>query len=589
MEKKFIRQYSLIWLCALGMASFSSCVDDAYDLSKDIDMTVTIGGDLTVPGSNTDEVKLKDVLDIEDDSVVKADSEGNYSIVKDGEGSDTDVTVDGVNISGEELDIEKAEQNLSFKYISAAGEVSSEEDFNETTKFNIKKSDITEDLVALNWAELDMKSELVFGIKNNSDVKRLWLKKGFSITFPAYMTVVSDDPDCTVNEEGNVLTFNKDITIERGVTKRVDLRIVKMDFTHPSAEGQGLTSNHELIVNADVNIDGKAYISSSEFVQGETQIDLTLESGMEVENIELKEVNGIADPKIDISVDPITIDNLPDFLSDDDVKIEMTDPRIYLTLTNESPVSVNMSAELIPYKNGERLNTVVIGNADSDNAANSIIIPGNKTNYTICLHKGGSTDGLAADKFVVVENLNDLIATIPDEIKMENVVAKATKEDVTITMGETYNVRTDYKIDAPLMFSEGTNIIYTDSLDGWSEDIDKADFNKVEISMDVINRIPLELNMNMEAIDINGDVLSDVKVDVEGNIAAGTTDNPTTKTLKVTLTSSNGAVKRLDGIKFRVECKGGNGLENSCLNENQSIKIDNLKLKLIGGITMDLN
>lgn len=388
MEKKFIRQYSLIWLCALGMASFSSCVDDAYDLSKDIDMTVTIGGDLTVPGSNTDEVKLKDVLDIEDDSVVKADSEGNYSIVKDGEGSDTDVTVDGVNISGEELDIEKAEQNLSFKYISAAGEVSSEEDFNETTKFNIKKSDITEDLVALNWAELDMKSELVFGIKNNSDVKRLWLKKGFSITFPAYMTVVSDDPDCSVNEEGNVLTFNKDITIERGVTKRVDLRIVKMDFTHPSAEGQGLTSNHELIVNADVNIDGKAYISSSEFVQGETQIDLTLESGMEVENIELKEVNGIADPKIDISVDPITIDNLPDFLSDDDVKIEMTDPRIYLTLTNESPVSVNMSAELIPYKNGERLNTVVIGNADSDNAANSIIIPGNKTNYTICLHKG---------------------------------------------------------------------------------------------------------------------------------------------------------------------------------------------------------
>lgn len=589
MEKKFIRHYSLIWLCALGMASFSSCVDDAYDLSKDIDMTVTIGGDLTVPGSNTDEVKLKDVLNIEDGSIVKTDSEGNYSIVKDGEGSDTDVKIDGVNISGEELDIDKAEQTLSFKYISAAGEVSSEEDFNETSNFNIKKNDITEDLIALNWAELDMESELVFGIKNNSDVKKLWLKKGFSITFPAYMTIVSDDPDCTVNEEGNILTLNKDITIERGINKRIDLRIVKMDFTHPSAEGQGLTSNHELIVNANVNIDGKAYISSSEFVQNETQIDLTLESGMEVDNIDIKEVNGIVDPKIDISVSPITIDNLPDFLSDDDVKIEMTDPRIYLTVTNESPVSVNMSAELIPYKNGEKINIVNVGNAESNNAANSIIIPGDKTNYIICLHKGGSTDGIKADKFVVAENLNDLIARIPDEIRMENVVAKAIQEDVTITMGETYNVRTDYKMDAPLMFSEGTNIIYTDNMNGWSDDIDKTDFNKVEISMDVINRIPLELNMNVEAIDANGNVLNDVKVEVANSIAAGTADNPTTETLNVILTSSNGAVKRLDGIKFRVECKGVNGMENSCLNENQSIKIENLKLKLIGGITMDLN
>lgn len=589
MEKKFIRHYSLIWLCALGMASFSSCVDDAYDLSKDIDMTVTIGGDLTVPGSNTDEVKLKDVLNIEDGSIVKTDSEGNYSIVKDGEGSDTDVKIDGVNISGEELDIDKAEQTLSFKYISAAGEVSSEEDFNETSNFNIKKNDITEDLIALNWAELDMESELVFGIKNNSDVKKLWLKKGFSITFPAYMTIVSDDPDCTVNEEGNILTLNKDITIERGINKRIDLRIVKMDFTHPSAEGQGLTSNHELIVNANVNIDGKAYISSSEFVQNETQIDLTLESGMEVDNIDIKEVNGIVDPKIDISVSPITIDNLPDFLSDDDVKIEMTDPRIYLTVTNESPVSVNMSAELIPYKNGEKINIVNVGNAESNNAANSIIIPGDKTNYIICLHKGGSTDGIKADKFVVAENLNDLIAKIPDEIRMENVVAKAIQEDVTITMGETYNVRTDYKMDAPLMFSEGTNIIYTDNMNGWSDDIDKTDFNKVEISMDVINRIPLELNMNVEAIDANGNVLNDVKVEVANSIAAGTADNPTTETLNVILTSSNGAVKRLDGIKFRVECKGVNGMENSCLNENQSIKIENLKLKLIGGITMDLN
>ena len=50
-------------LSALGITS--ACVDNSYDLSKDIDMTVTVGGDLTTPGNSSEEITLNDLFDVD--------------------------------------------------------------------------------------------------------------------------------------------------------------------------------------------------------------------------------------------------------------------------------------------------------------------------------------------------------------------------------------------------------------------------------------------------------------------------------------------------------------------------------------------
>lgn len=39
---------------------------------KDIDMTITVGGDLTLPGSSTERMLLGDLLELEDDGIIKA-------------------------------------------------------------------------------------------------------------------------------------------------------------------------------------------------------------------------------------------------------------------------------------------------------------------------------------------------------------------------------------------------------------------------------------------------------------------------------------------------------------------------------------
>lgn len=89
MNKRRLIKASL-WTTALSPFFFASCVDDSYDLTKDIDMTITVGGDLSIPGSGTEEFTLEEIMDLEDNSVVKTDAQGNYALNK-ADTTETDV------------------------------------------------------------------------------------------------------------------------------------------------------------------------------------------------------------------------------------------------------------------------------------------------------------------------------------------------------------------------------------------------------------------------------------------------------------------------------------------------------------------
>ena len=47
MNKRRLTKASL-WTAVLTQFFLASCVDDSYDLTKDIDMTITVGGDLSI-------------------------------------------------------------------------------------------------------------------------------------------------------------------------------------------------------------------------------------------------------------------------------------------------------------------------------------------------------------------------------------------------------------------------------------------------------------------------------------------------------------------------------------------------------------
>ena len=142
--------------CALVLLSscMLSCVDSDYDLSKDLDMTITVGGDnLTIPASNTKDITLDKIFDLDEESTVKTDAAGNYALIQSGEGSNTQVTIEDITINSNEIALQSARTELNYE-VSLDGTLTAT--VSDKTSFSIDKKNITTDVTALYSSDVIM-------------------------------------------------------------------------------------------------------------------------------------------------------------------------------------------------------------------------------------------------------------------------------------------------------------------------------------------------------------------------------------------------------------------------------------------------
>lgn len=136
------------------------------------------------------------------------------------------------------------------------------------------------------------------------------------------------------------------------------------------------------------------------------------------------------------------------------------------------------------------------------------------------------------------------------------------------------------------------NIPYDDTMTDWNIDLDELDIQKATVTMEAVNTIPLAMNMEFKALDKSGNVLDDITAVVKDNkqVAPGTGDvnAPVTTELTVELTSTTGAISKLDGMKYLVNATSGE-VTGKVLNENQSLTLQNIRIKIPGGVKYDLN
>ena len=161
-------------------------------------------------------------------------------------------------------------------------------------------------------------------------------------------------------------------------------------------------------------------------------------------------------------------------------------------------------------------------------------------------------------------------------------------------------IKPSYAIEAPLAFADDACIVYTDSIDELSsdlEDIDLGNDARLEITADVENHVPAYLEVTAVALDVAGRELAPgkVKVDVEGVIAAYNGNRSVSTPLKITAKQqTKGALKELDKIKFTIKAvaktAGAPAVTGQTLNATKHyIKADNISVKLKGKVTVDLN
>ena len=563
-------------LFALSLFGMVSCVDNDYDLSKDIDMSITIGGDLAIPGSNTDNITLEKIFDLDEESVIKTNANGDYVLKQNGSGDPSTVKIEKVVVRNIESQGSSIELEFDKRLIQDDEILANVE--NLKMDFSIDKDDITQDIVSLKSAKVNMKVDFQLFFEGQNNIENLTLKNGFSIAIPECLTVTVGSAGYAI--ENNKIVFKGDKRVGSSGL-HIILNISHIDFTK-LPNGQGLVQPGHLIIKQAFVANGKAVLLATDFPDETNTVNLNMKTQAEIGDLTINEVTGKVDPKINIEVSPVTINDLPDFLLDESVILDVENPQIQLTVKNSTPVEVDINAQLIAKRKNGETKTVNVG---KKYGTAPITIDANKTTVITLSRLGIGGSG----KNIKIENLNDLIKQIPEEIVMDNIEAKAASNEYTIALGSNYAVETNYLVQAPLSFGTDLNIAYRDTLDGWHGDIEDYEFKEALVTLKAVNGIPLGMKMEVDAIDAQGNVMQGVKAVVTGAITPGKTNAEQTSNLSIKLTAESGVLKNLDGLILKVDAKTDETYKHINLNKGQSLKLTDIRFKIIGGIKVDWN
>lgn len=584
--KKVLNKRTLHGFLMFSLLFATSCVDDTYDLSKDIDMTVTIGGNLVTPVISTELITLNDFMELDDESDIKTRDNGDYYLGLDGEETNADITVSKVFI--DETSSEVNSSNMTFNKALIANDEVIENINDLNPEFQIRNNNVPSDVVDIKQTSMTGEPIAIrIFFPDITSINGLWLKKGFEIKFPEYLTLESQNSQQGYTLDNNTLVLSKDMYVPHtGTTLYIYCKGI--DFEKAS-ENEGFINNgiySSIFFNVKLATKGQAAMKSSDFQSGEDIINLQLHCDVHMPEMQLTDVIAKVDPAIDITVNPINIDDLPDFLSDDQVRLDLENPQIMLNINNGSPVTVAVNAKLKAYKNNQFTQEVGIGSQ----YGTAPIYANNGIN-NICLSTQGTHNSNATNvNDIKVENLSALFTIIPDMVEITDIETVALPNYYSIELGRTYQINTDYNVDAPLTFGPNLNIVYTDSISDLGSDLEDIEFKEIHALIDASNNIPLQLGLDAKPYDKNGHEITDADVTVNGNIMAGSMENGQDSHLEIIIKSkTNSPIKGLDKILLQLTGTVPDNMGYQTLNKNQTIKFDNIRLKVIDGVTIDLN
>lgn len=589
MKKAIKRHLSRVMAVSLIATGATSCVDHDYDLTEDIDLTVQLGGEsLTVPTSSTDVITLSQILDLKEDSSIKTIEtsgeygleKGDYALIQEGNSTPSNFDVPEVTIGT--INGNTTTTQLPEFYNVGVDKIT-EEAHPSFNAIHLQDDNVTTDLVSIESADLDV--DIVFEVGYTSTDFRgtAYIEKGYVATFDPSWTVVISDPATAQYLESvsqNEIRFKDSYPVTPTHPLNAQIKLTKIDFTKVP-QGQGLYAPGHFLIDSRLESSGNISLTMSDLPVGQ-KANLTLVTTTKVSAAKILKVRGVVDPKININTTSFDINDIPDFLSDPENKLDIDNPQIHLTITNSSPLSIELSGKLTSYSKGSETATVGVGAAYG---TKPVIVMGNSTTEFVICRK--AVTGSAND--IEVADINKLISTIPDRISFHDATSKAIPEVAEYNLGTTYTYNCEYKAVIPLAFGESMKLHYTHEEADWDEDLEKYNFNTVEVTADVLNAIPLDMKPSAIALDHNGNELSTVTATVEDIIKAGTPAQPSTTALKITLRSTGKNIKDLDGVRLVFDATSNSAYQGINLNDQQTLKFENIRITVKGGVLVDLN
>lgn len=204
-----------------------SCVDNKYDLDKDIDMTVNVGGEhLTIPAGSSDTAYLSKIIEVEEGDILQPDATTRvYHLTK-----KDDINVEPTTVK--EVTIDETTTNLSSTEIVNATSVTDEEVLAPVTTsgdFEAKSNNIDEALKELGvlYAKTPVDLSLRIDFTNTGSLSFTKVKANkLKIVFPDYIVFKDEE-----GIQGNELILDGQVLSENGTPYNRTLKVEGYKFS----------------------------------------------------------------------------------------------------------------------------------------------------------------------------------------------------------------------------------------------------------------------------------------------------------------------------------------------------------------------
>lgn len=554
-----------------------SCVDNKYDLDKDIDMTINVGGEhLTIPAGSSDTAYLSKIIEVEEGDILQPDAATRvYHLTK-----RDDIDVDPTTVK--EVTISSANTDLKQELVGSGS---------KTTELDVKNnlraeaSDIDEALIELGalGAKTPTSLTLAFEFLNTGNLTfGSVTAKNLEIQLPDFLMFEKGEV-----EEGNKLILNNE---ELKNAQKV-LHVIGYQFGGKAGEGEIPDKNRTITINGLVTMQGQVVTSG---INGSGSLTMTLD--VTLEEMTANSVTGVIQPEIKAETTNIELNDLPDFLKDEETRMDITNPVILLRAENQLETPVEVDAVFTPMKGNAQIDgkEVKVG---SGYGKTPVVLASGKN--VIALSRTGECTIEGVTSNVKVEDINDLLETIPDDIEVDLQPVVRNEGYYTAELGRAYEMPSSYEVDVPLSFEQNLNIVYNDSVQDLNKDLndlDKVILKKANVLLTVDNAIPLKLQLKPENVlikDVYGNELTAVKKTIEEDkqYVTESTDGekPVTSELVLNLTSEDTAfLSKIDRICFKLTAVPGSAT-GVPLKDTQWLKVTSIKLSVPGGVNVDLN
>lgn len=567
--------------------TFTSCIDADYDLGKDIDMEVTIGGNLSLPIGKTDTIRLSRM--IEEGDVLHV-IDGKYVITKSDNISEDIDAIDEVVIDNFSPHFEpyirtfKASSIEELPQIPGLDmpeiEVAFEANINTTEHFDVD-TELPSEVQAVKTIKITdnngkpLQTELTIDISGMPDfLPRIYLA-GVELVLPEVIDFEVDESERDLVKSGSSIFISKTIELVNG-SGSVSIPVTIYGFSNPKIE------NGSLILSDEIGLRGKVYADKQSIGLDDlenTTVEVQPHLDLATPQIRITEVAGTIVPNVDINTS-VSLADLPDFLKEEGTSLEIKDLSLNLSVTNPIGAPISTRFQIAPLdENGNVINNNIVSLA--------LKIAGDETS-TFHINRNSS----------VIESgsLTSLLSTIPDQIdiKVTEVKIESETADQTIVLNKRdYNLDVDYDINVPLEF-DNLSIFYNDTIEDIHSDLsDVTDKVKhIELNMQVDNAIPLALNLSVKPYDQNGDPITGLELPehIEIQAAANSDGNEqsvqSTQVNLVIKEDRENALQELDKLAIQI---GGNNQDNHdvTLRPDQFVVV-HLSARLPEGAQMDL-